>query len=188
MRGLQETPNHIKTTVTLAIGVPYGTLIDLETTGLPRADRHCEVITLGYLHGEELVVIQRKTKEKELFYGDLRGMLGELPRPFYAYNARFERELLSLELGTKVEDEALVDLMEPWRRKAEQRQTKWPKLDELISEPEDYFEEDKVCGKDIPGLWKAYLDTGDEKHLKAIMGHCLSDVLRSAILLLRYQP
>lgn len=188
MSGLRETKNHIKTTITLAISVRKGTIVDFETTGRPGIEATHEVITLGYLHGGKLVVIQRKTKEKAPFYEEFRGIFRRLPRPFYAYNAKFERELLNLELGIKVGDEALVDLMKPWRQKAEQRQKKWPKLDELISEPEDYFKEDKVRGEDIPGLWRIYLETRDEKHLKTIMGHCLSDVLRSAILLLRYQP
>jgi uncharacterized protein YprB with RNaseH-like and TPR domain len=188
MSGLRESKNHIKTTVTLAISVHNGTVIDFETTGIPGKDKDHEAITLGYLHGSELVIIQRKTKEKALFYEELREMLQGLPRPFYAYNAKFERSMMEVELGVRVDDQAFVDLMHPWSQKADQHGLKWPKLDELMSEPGGYFKENKVSGKDIPGLWKAYIDTGDESKLQTIMQHCLSDVLRAAILLIRYQP
>lgn len=57
-----------------------------------------------------------------------------------------------------------------------------PKLNDLISEPEDYFSEEKITGKDVPVLWKAYLAGGTERLVKMIMKHCLSDVLKEIIL------
>ena len=186
MKGLTETKNHIRTTITLAIGLEKGSLIDFETTGIPWRDKEHEVVTLGYFHGNKLVIVQRKSKEKSLFYREIREILERLPRPFYSYNSRFEKEIMEKELGLKVRESDFVDLMGPWKEKADFKGIKWPKLDDLISEPEDYFEESKISGKDVPGLWKAYLSGGTEKLLKMIMEHCLSDILREMILLIRY--
>jgi len=188
MGGLKETRNHIRSTLTLALGVETGSLIDFETTGRPYLDTEHDVITLGYFHGNELVVIQRKTKEKDLFYSEVKGILKQLPRPFYAYNADFERSVMKEELGLEVGPGDFVDIMRPWKAKAEKAGLKWPKLDELISEPEDYFKDNKISGKDMPGLWKAYLAGGTEVLLRMIMEHSLSDLLRETVLLVRYEP
>lgn len=185
--GLKETKNHIKSTMTLALGVEKGSLIDFETTGRPNIDKEHEVITLGYFHGNELVVIQRKSKEKDLFYDEIKRILRQLPKPFYSYNADFERSVMEGELGMEADPGDFVDIMRPWKNKAEKSGLKWPKLDELISEPEDYFKNNKISGKDIPGLWKAYLAGGTETLLRMIMEHSLSDLLRETILLVRYE-
>lgn len=188
MGGIKETRNHIKSTMTLALAVEKGSLIDFETTGRPRIDSEHEVITLGYFQGHELVVIQRKTEEKGQFYQEVKGTLERLPRPFYAYNADFETSVMQDELGMKVAKTDFVDIMHPWKVKADRFGLKWPKLDELISEPEDYFKDNKISGKDVPGLWKAYLAGGTETLPRMIMEHSLSDLLRETILLIRYEP
>ena len=187
MAGLTETKNHIKSTITLAMSVQEGTLIDFETTGRPRKDRDHEVITLGLLEGNKVTITQRKTSDKTQFYKEVKEIFGSLRKPYYSYNADFERSITERELGISVKAKDFVDIMGPWREKADNRGLKWPKLDELMSEPEDYFKEHKVSGKDVPTIWKAYLTTEDEKLLKMIMEHCLSDILREAILLIRYQ-
>lgn len=171
--------------ITLAIGVQEGTLVDFETTGIPGKTPEHEVVTLGYLYTNKLVVMQRRTKDKEPFYNEVRNVIAHLPRPLYSYNGKFEREIIEGELGLRVGDSDIIDIMEPWRKKAENAGMKWPKLDELISEPEDYYQEDKVTGRDVPRLWREYLATGSEVPLKKIMEHSLSDVLRETILLLR---
>ena len=188
MGGLKETKNHIKSTMTLALGVDPGSLIDFETTGRPRIDNEHEVITLGYFHGNEIVVIQRKTPEKIQFYAEIREILKGLPRPFYSYNSEFEMNIMTDELGMDVGPSDFVDIMRPWRTKAEKARLKWPKLDDLISEPEDYFKDNKISGKDVPGLWKAYLAGGTDVLLRMIMEHSLSDMLRETVLLIRYEP
>jgi uncharacterized protein YprB with RNaseH-like and TPR domain len=188
MEDLKETKNHIKTSVTLALGLDKGSLIDFETTGIPWKDKEHEVITLGYFYGNKLVIIQRKTKEKGLFYREIKQILQKLPRPFYSYNSKFEKAVMEIELGLKVKDSDFIDLMRPWKEKADKIDIKWPTLDDLISEPEDYFNEEKISGKDVPGLWKTYLSGGTERLLKMIMEHCLSDILREMILLIRYHP
>lgn len=164
-----------------------GSLIDFETTGIPLKDASHEILTLGYLSGAELVVIQRLSREKTAFYSHVRDVILNLPRPFYSYNAEFERQIMRIELGMDVKDDEFVDIMTPWKRKAEEEGLKWPRLDELVSEPEDYFEETKVTGKLVPALWGLFLSAPNrESPLRKIMEHCMSDVLREATLLLRY--
>ena len=178
-----ESKDHIMSTITLAVAIERGSLIDFETTGRPKRDGEHEVVTLGYMEGNKISITQRKTKDKSQFYKETKNILEGLSKPYFSYNADFEREIMETELGLSVKPQDFVDIMQPWKVKADGRGFKWPKLDELISEPEDYFKEHKISGKDVPSIWKAYLTTGDEKILEIIMEHCLSDILREAILL-----
>jgi uncharacterized protein YprB with RNaseH-like and TPR domain len=173
-------------TATLALGVQEGTLIDFETTGIPGKTPEHEVVTLGYLYLNKLAVMQRKSHEKEPFYEEVRKTIVHLPRPLYSYNAKFEREIIEDELGLHLPEKDILDIMEPWRTKAESMGKKWPKLDELISVPGDYFGEEKTTGRDVPRLWQEYLTTHSEAILKKIMDHCLSDVVRESVLLLSF--
>jgi len=186
MEKIRKTRNHIKMSTSLALKIEDGSLIDFETTGVPRRDKEHEVITLGYLVDNKLVIIQRRTKGKKPFYREIIPILQKLPRPFYSYNSKFEKDIMNIELGIKVTDEDFIDLMKPWKEKANKKGLKWPKLDELITEPEEYFGEYKISGKDVPGLWKAFLAGASESLLNMIMEHCLSDILREMILLIRY--
>ena len=180
----EQTKNHIKEEITLAIGVERGSLIDIETTGLPR-DREHEVVSFGHITSNKLVIMCRRCKEKTPYYRELRETIRHLPKPFYAYNALyFEKPIMEEELGLQLPLDSWIDLMGPWRNKAGTLGLKWPKLEELISEPEKYFGEEQIRGKDCPGLWKAYLSTGNDKMLELIMQHNLSDLLRETILLL----
>lgn len=180
---MSETPA-LSATIEMALGINVGSLIDFETTGVPEIHPEHEIVTLGSLVRDKLHIIQRKSRNKERFYNELRKIVRELPRPIYAYNARFEKSIIVKELGISVKDSEFVDLMEPWKKKASTSGLKWPKLEELISEPEDYFGENKVTGKDVPILWKEYLKTGDDSLLSKIMSHCLIDVLREMVLLI----
>ncbi len=168
----------------MPLALPKGTLIDFETTGIPYKTPSHEIITLGYCFKNELVVLQRTTEEKEPFYTGLKQLLATLPKPFYAYNTCFERAIMQIELGLKVNGDDFVDIMNPYREKAEILNKKWPRLDDLISEPEDYFNEQKISGKDVPRLWEQYLISGNAALLEKIMGHCFSDVLRGLILVI----
>jgi uncharacterized protein YprB with RNaseH-like and TPR domain len=181
---LIRSKNHLKEEMTLALGVERGTLIDIETTGLPKDKEH-DIVSFGYITSNKLVVIGRRSKEKAPYYRELRELIRRLPKPLYAYNAlSFERLIIEGELGLQLPLNSWVDLMVPWRIKADTRGLKWPALDELISEPEKYFGEEQIRGKDCPGLWKAYLSTGSERMIELIMQHNLSDLLRETILLL----
>ncbi|MHA1327658.1 MAG: ribonuclease H-like domain-containing protein [Promethearchaeota archaeon] len=188
MNELKKENFHLKISKTLVLGLKKGSLIDFETTGLFTTNKEHEVITLGYLEDNKITIIQRSTKDKNLFYNEIKNILERLSKPFYCYNSKFEREVMEKELKLKIDDFHFIDLMKPWRNKANKLNKKWPKLDDLISEPEDYFKENKVCGKDIPKLWKKYLASGDNSLLKKISDHCFSDILREMILLIRYHP
>ena len=86
------------------------------------------------------------------------------------------------ELKLDLNEDDFVDIMEPWKARAEAARRKWPRLDELISEPEDYFHQGKVSGRDVPRLWQSY--KADRLHcppLRVIMAHCLRDVLRESL-------
>jgi len=189
----------------LLVGVPKGSLIDLETTGLIAL--RDELVTFGYICGNTLKMIQRKYKESEPFFVKrIKPILAKLPQPFYAYNAEFECDWIKTKFGITAE---FVDLMEPWKRKAEKTpcrycggkgvvsggfcehcrgwgRLKWPGLGELISEPGKYFGEKVIQGKDVPMLWDKFCKTGDFKYLLPIIQHCQIDLLRELILLIHF--
>jgi uncharacterized protein YprB with RNaseH-like and TPR domain len=181
---MEKTQQYVLRTVTLALGVQDGTLIDFETTGIPGKTLEHEVVTLGYLYTNKLAVMQRRSLDKEPFYEEVRKVIVHSPRPLYSYNAKFEREIIEGELGLHLPEKDIIDIMEPWRQKADGLGMKWPKLDELISVPGDYFGEVKVTGKDVPGLWQEYLNGRSEAVIQKIMEHCLIDILRESVLLL----
>jgi uncharacterized protein YprB with RNaseH-like and TPR domain len=169
------------------MAIEKGSLIDFETTGRPRIDGEHEVVTLGFMEGNKVIITQRKRGVKPAFYKEVKHIMSKLPKPYFSYNAEFERSIISEELGLPASSGDFIDIMEPWKQKAHHHGLKWPKLDELIGEPEDYFKEHKIRGKDVPSIWRTYLETGNETLLTVIMEHCLSDILREAILLIRYQ-
>jgi len=181
---LTRSKNHIKEEVALALGIERGTLIDIETTGLPISEEH-EIVSFGFITSNKLVVIVRRSKKKAPYYRELRRLVQRLPKPFYAYNALFfEKPIIEKELSLQLPSELWIDLMTPWKIKANTMGLKWPALDELVPEPKKYFGEEQIRGKDCPKLWKTYLSTGSEKMLELIMQHNLSDLLRESILLL----
>ncbi len=180
------TKDEVKSIFSLPLNVSEGSLVDFETTGIPGLDSSYEVVTLGYLQGDTVTIIQRSAKDTEHFYRDARRILDDSPRPFYSYNTKFEKDVMQLELRMRVSETDFMDLMSPWKVKADEIGLKWPRLDELISEPEDYYGQGKITGRNVPELWSEYLSTGDQGVLKRIMEHCFSDILREATLLLRY--
>lgn len=190
----------------LLIGISKGSLIDFETTGTdPHQD---EIITFGCIKGRGLKIIQRKWNESEVaFLKHIRRDLKKHPQPFYAYNVEFERDFIKTKFGMKAK---FIDLMKPWRTKAERTpcphcggsgllsdricehcqgrgRFKWPKLGELISEPEEYFGEKIIEGKDVPVLWNKYLGSKDFNYLKPIIRHNQIDLLRELVLLIHDQ-
>lgn len=93
---MQKTKNHIKMSSSLALKIEDGSLIDFETTGVPSRDEEHEVITLGYLVDNKLVILQRRTKRKRPFYREIIPILQKLPKPFYSYNSKFEKDIMNL--------------------------------------------------------------------------------------------
>jgi hypothetical protein len=163
------------------LGIPRGTLIDLETTGLD-VD-HDEIVLFGYIQGSRLEIICRNSKEEAPFVFQLAKLVPTLPRPFYAYNLSFEKGFLRAK-GIEIEG---IDLFQPWKEKAEALLLKWPKLDELFSHAESYFNEPVISGKDVPWLWQKFLYTGDDTYLQQIIKHNESDLLRELYLLVYYR-
>ena len=156
--------------------------------GLPSDRANSRIITLGLSQKTMSSITQRKCANKLPFYSEIMKILGTLPKPFYSYNISFER---NNEIGTGIiclSD--FVDLMDLWKEKAESKGMQWPSLDDLVSEPEDYFHEFKTTGENVPRAWKRYVRSGFkfEAPVRGIMDHCFSDILRESILLLRYQP
>jgi len=180
---LIQKRNYLKNQVSLALGIEKGSLIDFETTGLLKDKEH-EIVGFGYIVANRLIILGRRSKEKGPYYSEIRRVIKKLPKPFYAYNVGFERGILGIELGISSETSRFIDLQTPWRSEADAKGLKWPKLDELIPEQEEHFEGIRIGGKDIPGLWKAYLSSDSENLLRMIMQHNLADLLRETILLL----
>lgn len=165
----------------LMLGLPQGTLIDLETTGLD-ADRD-EIVLFGYIQGSRLEIICRNIGEDAQFVTQLTELVRALPKPFYAYNLSFEKGFLRAK-GIHIEG---VDLFQPWKEKAEALRLKWPKLDELFSHAEHYFNEPVISGKDVPLLWQKFLRTREDSYLQQIIKHNESDLLRELYLLVYYR-
>jgi uncharacterized protein YprB with RNaseH-like and TPR domain len=166
----------------LMVSIPKGTLIDLETTGLNYSND--EILTAGVISGNTLRILQRKHKTKDTFNEDVRKLISSLPQPFFAFNSGFEEGFIRNQLGLK--NIKFVDLHAPWRKKAESMGKKWPKLDELITHPEQYFQEKAITGKDVPELWNKFNKTGNENHLDEIIRHNQIDLLREMMLLIHY--
>ena len=76
--------------------------------------------------------------------------------------------------------------MAPWKRRADAEGLKWPKLEELLPDPETYFGDEITSGKQVPIIWREYLATGDEELLERIVRHNEIDLLRELMLLVRY--
>jgi hypothetical protein len=165
----------------LMVGIPQGTLLDIETTGLDIG--RDEIVVFGYIESNHLRIICRTSNEEESFIAQIAKLVPKLPTPFYAYNFSFEKGFLGAK-GINIEG---VDLFQPWKEKAEELYLKWPKLDELFSHAEDYFNEPVVSGKDVPMLWSRFLHSGQEGYLQQIIRHNESDLLRELYLLVYYR-
>ncbi len=117
----------------LPVAVKSGTIVDLETTGIQPSKSH--IICLGCVFGTTLEIRAKSRKATwKGFYNHLRPVVKALPRPFHAYNAKFDKGFLKRHLGYRG---SVIDLFEPWRSRAESRISKWPSLDELIRGPWD---------------------------------------------------
>ena len=165
----------------LMVTIPRGTLIDIETTGLD--SDYDEIVVFGYVQGNHLEIICRTSEKEEPFIAQLAELVPKLPKPFYAYNLSFEKGFLKAK-GMNIEG---IDLFQHWKEKAEELYLKWPKLDELFSHAEHYFNEPVISGKDVPLLWERFLHTGDKDYLQQIIRHNESDLLRELYLLVYYR-
>ena len=168
-----------------------GTIFDVETTGL--SPRTGELITVGYISGSELHVFQRMPNETEKEFREKLGDLSSLPRPFLAYNKKFEERWLGFEI-----DE---DIMESWRRLAEERRKDGFKvhynLEELVPTLTGVRFGVEFTSKDVISAWemasnalKKIMSSSEEKEvnlaftflglgLRLIIAHNIDDLLRA---------
>jgi len=165
-----------------------GTIFDVETTGL--SPTVGELITVGYISGSELHVFQRTPDETEKEFREELGDLSSLPRPFLAYNKRFEE----MWLGFKIDE----DVMENWRRLAEERRKNGfkvsYKLEELVPTLTGMRFGVSLTSRDVKTTWEMALDafkkvnTGEEEEvnlvflflsLRLIIVHNIDDLLRT---------
>lgn len=165
----------------LMVGIPQGTLIDIETTGLDA--NYDEIVIFGYVEGNCLRILYRTSEEERPFIAQIGRLISTLSQPFYAYNLSFEKGFLKAK-GIDIEG---IDLFQPWKEKADVLHLKWPKLDELFSHAEHYFNEQVISGKDVPLLWEGFLKTGDEDYLHQIVRHNEADLLKELYLLVYYR-
>lgn len=166
--------------VPMAIGVYHkelraalveGTIINLETTGKD-SDKD-EIITFGLLEHNVITVIQRVEAKSDEFHGIIIERLSGLAHPVYAYDNRFHEAFLLAKLHLPIE---LVDIFEPWRRKALTMGMRYPTLDELASVPRQYFGEIVIPDREVRLLWTSYVKTNDKRKLAAIVRHCMEDL------------
>lgn len=94
----------------ILVGIPKGTLIDFETTGLD--ERKDEIITLGYIRETEIVILQREDDDRSRFYDKLREHLENISYPAYAYNSGFEERFAREQLGINIEAK---NVEKPWK-------------------------------------------------------------------------
>jgi len=169
-------------TMELPVKIVKGTLIDIETTGLnPSED---EIVTLGCVIGNKILVIQRRVMEEDAYCIELKEkVISKLPEPYYAYNSEFESSFFQEKLGIQAE---WVDLMEPWRGIADRLGFRWPRLIELVRDPEIYFNLPRITGREVPTIWKAFVKTKDEELLRLIVKKNMGDLLKELYLLIVY--
>ena len=139
----------------------YGTIIDIETTGLPYED--AEVITLGLISGNKLQIIQR-TKEEDFCKQALRLLKG-LPRPYYAFNKNFEEHFLGIKIDRELQ-------AHKYERKREAIR---------IAGLNDPF---KGIGTHVVNAWNKYDSTGNKRCLSHIILHNRACLLLEACLVL----
>ena len=184
MPELKDADTSFRSIVKLPFSITGGSLIDFETVGIPGRRTVQDIVTFGYIVGSEVTIVQRKSRDKTRYYELVRQIVNGLPRPFYSNNVPFELSVIKEELSLSISLRHFVNIMEPYKTRAEKLGLNWPKPEELVSEPEDYFKERKVPDNNVLQLWSTFLKTGKRQFLKPIMNHCRSDIMREATILL----
>jgi len=151
-----------------------GTIFDVETTGWTPSVG--EFITIGYISGSELRVVQRDDRDgsEKNRIGEIAKGLTFLPRPYMAYNKSFEERWLRFKIDH--------DLWERWKKLATEVRAKWPRLKELVPSLFQYFSPEIEVHRDqinIPSLWEKYVTNGDEEDLMEIISHNVEDLMKS---------
>jgi len=137
-----------------------GSLVDIETTGLP-SDSCAEVVTIGFITGNSLRIVQRTRTDTS---NQLLDRLPNLPRPLHAFNKEFEEYFLDRTIETEIQSRRFER-----RREAIQ-----------VAGLSDPFSGD---GSKVVDAWNTYQKTREISHLKSIMEHNLSCLLTELCLL-----
>jgi uncharacterized protein YprB with RNaseH-like and TPR domain len=138
-----------------------GTVIDIETTGLPH--QGAEVITLGTVSGNLVQILQR-TSDRD-FSSQIKQSLSNSPRPFFAFNKSFEEDMLGISIDGELQ-------AQPYEKKSRAV---------VVSRLADPFNGN---GIEVIDAWRRYRSTGDIRTLIPIMDHNESDLLLETCLLL----
>lgn len=144
----------------LPVSLTNGTLVDVETTGLP-SNSSAEMVTAGYITGNSVRILQRTLSDSSR---QLLGRMPSFPKPIYAFNKGFEEHFLD----TKIEQEIQAKQFER-RRDAIQ-----------VAGMDDPFSGD---GRRVVEAWKAYQSSKNVSHVQSIMKHNLSCLLTELCLL-----
>ena len=144
----------------LPVSLTKGTLVDIETTGLP-SDSSAEIVTTGFITRDTLWIIQRTLSDSS---NQLLHRIPSLPRPLYAFNKGFEEHFLDREIESEIQARQFER-----RRDAIQ-----------VAGLNDPFSGD---GRRVVDAWKAYQRTRDVSYAKSIMDHNLSCLLTELCLL-----
>jgi hypothetical protein len=165
---------------TMPVGLFEGSIVDIETTG--REPETSELVTYGCLVNNQMRVLQRVEASEREFCQSVHDEIALLTTPIYAYNAGFDAGYLSSKLG---DDIKLMDIMDPWKARAEKEGLKWPSLDDLAAVPREYFGERQMQARAVPLIWSRYLESADMRLLSQIVRHVMED-LRQALYVLTF--
>jgi len=138
-----------------------GTVIDIETTGLPQEG--AEIITLGAVSGNQLQILQRSVEKN--FAARIKRVISRLPRPYYAFNKGFEEAMLGVGIDGELQSER-------YEKKSQAI---------AVAKLHDPFNGN---GFDVIATWRKYKETGDARYLALIMDHNESDLLLETCLLI----
>ena len=139
------------------------------------------MVTFGYLRAFDLCILQKTDVTDREFDDSVRCLVKFLPRPFCAFNSRFEESWLGLKFD--------LDLFERWKQVSEKMSnqgipSRWPSLKELIPGPYSALGANDVLGHQVPLVWREYLGSRDSSLLTKIIDHNYFDLLRDCCLLI----
>ena len=140
-------------------------IIDIETTGIDQ--NRNKIVTLGIIHHNYLIVIQRALFDKDEFNFQLKKFFDDLcdngVHRAFAYNCSFEKRFLSVVGAIDIEKFDFFEIM-PYR----------VSKDNCVSFDHFGF----GVGKDVPRLWKKWEKSKDLNCLHDIMRHNVNCLLK----------
>jgi len=147
--------------ITLPVQLTRGSLVDIETSGLP-IEREAEAITIGYVIGNKIHIIQRTGKDGKQAFLD---QLPSLPRPIYAFNKGFEERFLGIKIDGELQ-------LRPFERKREAIRI------EGLKDPFNGY------GRYARDAWALHIRNDDLSYIEAVMQHNVCCLLSELCLLI----